>query len=164
MDGKEVAAWHKKTVKVTSEEVVGKMNAMLLGTVEYGTGKNAAVSGYEIAGKTGSAQVPIEGVSGVKDQWFIGYTPTLVGAVWAGYDKTDKNHYLTTHSSQGSAIIFQKLMAKALRNEAADSFNAEDIGQLIEEKEVQEDEEESRGYWDRIREGWRNLKEWNLPW
>ncbi|MDM5454977.1 transglycosylase domain-containing protein [Peribacillus simplex] len=175
-DGKEVAAWKKESTKVTSKGVVDKMNSMLLGTVEYGTGKNAAVSGYEIAGKTGSTQVPIEGISGVKDQWFIGYSPSLVGAVWAGYDKTDEKHYLTTHSSQGTAIIFQKIMSRALQNQASQSFNTQDIGPLIAkqqaviaEQQVKKEEEDKRKqYWidkgKEIRNGLKKWRDWDVPW
>lgn len=168
IDGKEIATWKDKTTKVTSKGVVDKMNAMLLGAVEYGTAKNAAVSGYEIAGKTGSTQVPIEDISGVKDQWFVGYTPSLVGAVWAGYDKTDKKHYLTTHSSQGSAIIFQKIMSQALQNQTMESFHVEDIGPLIEEQQAKEEEAQRKQYWidkgNEIREGLNNWKNWEVPW
>ncbi|WML49686.1 penicillin-binding transpeptidase domain-containing protein [Neobacillus sp. PS3-34] len=108
-DGKVVAEWKEKKFKVTSKSVTDKMNSLLLGVVENGTGKGAQVPGYEIAGKTGSTQVPIEGINGVKDQWFVGYTPGLVGAVWVGYDKTDKNHYLTTTSSEGAASFSASL-------------------------------------------------------
>ncbi|MFD9626344.1 transglycosylase domain-containing protein [Peribacillus muralis] len=178
-EGKKTASLKENSTKVTSKDVVDKMNAMLLGTVEYGTGKNAAVFGHEIAGKTGSTQVPIEGVSGVKDQWFIGYTPTLVGAVWAGYDKTDENHYLTTHSSEGSALIFQRIMAKALQNQAAQSFKAQDIGPFIaeqqaiiteqkEKEEAKEKEDKRKQYWidkgNEIRDGLNKWRDWEVPW
>ncbi|WP_232732483.1 transglycosylase domain-containing protein [Bacillus sp. mrc49] len=177
-EGKEVASLKEKgtkVTKVTSKDVVDKMNTMLLGTVEYGTAKNAAVSGHEIAGKTGSTQVPIEGISGVKDQWFIGYTPSLVGAVWAGYDKTDEKHYLTTHSSEGSALIFQKIMAKALQDQASQSFKTEDIGPFIAEQQAilaeqkeKEKEEKRKRYWidkgNEIKEGWNKWRNWELPW
>ncbi|MFJ7752461.1 transglycosylase domain-containing protein [Peribacillus muralis] len=174
-EGKEVASSKENKTKVTSKSVVDKMNAMLLGTVEYGTAKNAAVSGYEIAGKTGSTQVPIEGVSGVKDQWFIGYTPSLVGAVWAGYDKTDEKHYLTTHSSEGSALIFHKIMAKALQNQTSQSFKTQDIGPfiaeqqaIIAEKKEKEKEDKRKQYWidkgNEIREGLNKWRNWEVPW
>ncbi|MGE7876470.1 transglycosylase domain-containing protein [Peribacillus muralis] len=174
-EGKEVASSKENKTKVTSKSVVDKMNAMLLGTVEYGTAKNAAVSGYEIAGKTGSTEVPIEGVSGVKDQWFIGYTPSLVGAVWAGYDKTDEKHYLTTHSSEGSALIFRKIMAKALQNQASQSFKTQDIGPFIAEQQAiiaeqkeREKEDKRKQYWidkgNEIREGLNKWRNWEVPW
>lgn len=137
-DGKVVAEWKEKKFKVTSKSVTDKMNSLLLGVVENGTGKGAQVPGYEIAGKTGSTQVPIEGINGVKDQWFVGYTPGLVGAVWVGYDKTDKNHYLTTTSSEGAALIFRKFMEEALKNTPPESFNVQHIGNIIEQKRQEE--------------------------
>ena len=50
------------------------MTTMLLGVVEQGTGKCCTNTRRETAGKTGSTQVPIKGINGVKDQWFVGYT------------------------------------------------------------------------------------------
>jgi penicillin-binding protein 2A len=134
-EGEVVAKWQEKKVKVTEKEVTDKMTTMLLDVVENGTGKAARVPGREIAGKTGSTQVPIAGIDGVKDQWFVGYSPQLVGAVWVGYDKTDSNHYLTTTSSEGAAVIFQRVMAKSLENEEIQSFHLTPIEYIIEERE-----------------------------
>ena len=118
-DGKTVAEWKEKKDRVTTKEVTDQMTTMLLGVVEHGSGKSAQIAGREIAGKTGSTQVPIEGVTGVKDQWFVGYTPQLVGAVWVGYDKTDEKHYLKTTSSAGAAIVFREVMKDALKGAPA---------------------------------------------
>lgn len=158
-NGKEMAVWEEQSKKVATKEVVEKMNSMLLGVVKYGTGVNAAVEGHEIAGKTGSTQVPIEGISGVKDQWFVGYTPSLVGAVWVGYDKTDKDHYLTTYSSEGATKIFQKIMAQSLQSKESKSFEAADIGPLIEEQERKAEEENQKNYWEDKKEEFK--KGWN---
>jgi penicillin-binding protein 2A len=125
----------EKKVKVLEGKTADKMTTMLLNVVQSGTGRAAQIPGREVAGKTGSTQVPIEGINGVKDQWFVGYTPQLVGAVWVGYDKTDSEHYLTTTSSEGAAFIFQKVMAKALENEEAQSFNLTPLASIIDEKE-----------------------------
>ena len=46
--------------------------------VRLGTGKRAAISGRQIAGKTGTTD-------NYGDAWFVGYTPELVVAVWVGY-------------------------------------------------------------------------------
>jgi penicillin-binding protein 2A len=133
-EGEIVAKWNEEKVKVIERKAAEKITTMLLDVVENGTGRAARISGREIAGKTGSTQVPIEGINGVKDQWFVGYTPQLVGAVWLGYDQTDSQHYLTTTSSEGAALIFQKLMEKALENEKVERFNLTPLAAIIETK------------------------------
>lgn len=44
--------------KVIDEEVASQMREMLVGVVERGYGRSAQVSGYTVAGKTGTAQIP----------------------------------------------------------------------------------------------------------
>lgn len=137
-EGSVVAQWQGTKIKVMKKEVADKMTTLLLDVVENGTGRAAQIPGREVAGKTGSTQVPIEGINGVKDQWFVGYTPQLVGAIWVGYDKTDSEHYLTTTSSEGAALIFQKVMAKSLENEEAKSFNLTPLAAIIKAKEEED--------------------------
>ncbi|MBP2076638.1 transglycosylase domain-containing protein [Oceanobacillus polygoni] len=82
---------------VFSPQVAWNMTEMLMETVNNGT---AAAGDYSkaLAGKTGTTQHPhVEGQS--KDAWFVGYTPEYVTATWIGYDKSDKDHYLTGGSS-----------------------------------------------------------------
>lgn len=50
----------QKQKRVVSLEAARAMQAMLVEAVEQGTGKNARISGYEIGGKTGTAQKPSE--------------------------------------------------------------------------------------------------------
>ncbi|EIJ81988.1 penicillin-binding protein, peptidoglycan glycosyltransferase [Bacillus methanolicus PB1] len=137
-DGITVAKWKKKKTKVTTKSVADMMTTMLLGVVEHGTGKGAQIPGREVAGKTGSTQVPINGINGVKDQWFVGYTPELVGAVWVGYDKTDKNHYLTTTSSEGAALVFKEIMEDALKDKETSSFHVPHISSYMEKRKQEE--------------------------
>ncbi len=59
-----MAEWKEKKDRVTTKAVTDQMTTMLLGVVEHGSGKSAQIPGREIAGKTGSTQVPIEGVNG----------------------------------------------------------------------------------------------------
>jgi penicillin-binding protein 2A len=80
-----------------------------------------------VAGKTGTTQLPatkeFEGIGdGSKDAWFVGYTPELVGAVWIGYDQTDRNHYLSTSGGYNPALVFKEMMSMALRDVPAASF------------------------------------------
>lgn len=63
---------------VLRPDVVGKMNELLMGVVNEGTGRGAAI-GRPAAGKTGTT-------SDYRDAWFMGYTPNLVTGVWVGND------------------------------------------------------------------------------
>lgn len=121
-DGELVAQWYKKSVRVTSKEVAQKITYMLKGVVDEGTGTVARIPGRPTAGKTGTTQLP-GGGSGSKDNWFVGYTPQLVGAVWLGYDKTDANHYLTTSGSQTATRIFREMMTASLQGEPVKAFD-----------------------------------------
>ena len=62
-----------------SSKTAAQMTAMLVSVVENGYGRKAAVPGYEVAGKTGTAQVPKEDGRGYHEDKtihsFIGYAP-----------------------------------------------------------------------------------------
>ncbi|WP_102959533.1 transglycosylase domain-containing protein [Mangrovicella endophytica] len=64
---------------IVTEDIVGMMNAMLSGVVTSGTGRKAAIKGWQVAGKTGTTQ-------DFKDAWFVGYTANLTTGVWLGND------------------------------------------------------------------------------
>jgi penicillin-binding protein 2A len=171
-EGNTVAQWKEKKERVTTKNVTDHINTMLLGVVEHGSGKTAQIPGREIAGKTGSTQVPIEGVKGVKDQWFVGYTPQLVGAVWVGYDKTDEKHYLKTTSSAGAAIVFREVMKEVLKDTPATSFDVPHIDTLIDKKQKEEEDKKGKSMEEHFNDGakkweekWRRQKEkWEKRW
>ncbi len=64
---------------VLSPEIAYVMTDMLKNVVQSGTARAAAKLGKNIAGKTGTT-------SDYRDNWFIGYNPSLVAGVWVGYD------------------------------------------------------------------------------
>ncbi|GMK40785.1 peptidase [Paenibacillus sp. CCS19] len=120
-DGEIVASAETDNNKAIIDPAIARtMTSMLEGVVTEGTGVEAAIAGRPIAGKTGTTEMPgTDG--GMKDNWFVGFTPQLVGAVWLGYDHTDTSHYLTT-TSKAAAAVFQKLMSEALKDEAVMKF------------------------------------------
>ncbi|WP_053376253.1 penicillin-binding protein 1A [Paenibacillus sp. FJAT-27812] len=87
-----------------------------------GTGTRAAID-RPLAGKTGTTQHGIPGYtgSGIRDAWFVGYTPEWTASVWMGYDKTNKEHILKTGSSQ-AASMFSKVMKSAMKDVPKSSF------------------------------------------
>jgi len=121
-NGEVIAEWNEEPEQITSPEVAQRMTYMLKGVVENGTGRNARIDGREVAGKTGSTQVGIPGISGAKDIWMVAYTPELVGTIWIGYDKTDANHYVSTTSAT-AATILKEMMQQSLLHIPPSSFN-----------------------------------------
>lgn len=94
---------------------------MLQTVVEPGpghTGTAARVPGVTIAGKTGTTNFTAEekqkyniGRSGVRDAWFVGYSPQYTAAVWTGMGKNDRNKIHLTYAEQQIAkLAFKKLL------------------------------------------------------
>ncbi|MDZ7601550.1 MAG: PBP1A family penicillin-binding protein, partial [Hoeflea sp.] len=65
--------------RVIDPAVAAMMNRMLVQVVEAGTGLNARLDGWPVAGKTGTTQ-------SYRDALFVGYTANLVTGVWFGND------------------------------------------------------------------------------
>lgn len=110
--GNTIAKHNSESTRVTTKKVAKEMTDLLLGVVESGTGKGAQIPGVQLAGKTGSTQLPYNDINGTKDQWFVGYTSNLAGAVWLGYDQTDRQHYLPSSSSETAAPLFKTIMER----------------------------------------------------
>jgi penicillin-binding protein 2A len=161
--GNVIAERKEKTVKVTSKAAAREMTSMLLNVVESGTGQRTKIPDVQIAGKTGSTQLPYNDIDGTKDQWFVGYTPSLVGAVWLGYDKTDRDHYLSTSSSETVVPIFRSIMEQVLPYTEQKDFGTESVNdQLAEEAEPDIDlQEQAEEFSERLKE---ELPKWKEKW
>jgi penicillin-binding protein 1A len=70
------------------------MTDILKSAVQYGTGQNAKVEGWDVAGKTGTT-------SSKYDIWFSGFTPRYSMALWMG---SDVNIALANYSSVAAAF------------------------------------------------------------
>jgi penicillin-binding protein A len=70
-DGRETRLDPAHQSRVMSEDTAAELNDMMQDVVSEGTGTAAAVSGIDVAGKTGTAEIS----PGVNDAWFIGFAP-----------------------------------------------------------------------------------------
>ena len=80
--------------RVYDDSVAWIMTDVLKSAVLYGTGKNAQVDGWDVAGKTGTT-------SSKYDIWFSGFTPRYTMALWMG---SDVNIALANYSSAAAAF------------------------------------------------------------
>ncbi|MDF1494292.1 transglycosylase domain-containing protein [Caproiciproducens sp. CPB-2] len=79
-------------------------------TGAHGTGRGAAISGWEVFGKTGTT-------NDEKDSWFIGGTPYAVAGIWTGY-LTPAHLTNTTYA----ASTWKNIMASYLKNKEKLTF------------------------------------------
>ena len=122
--GEPIYTAEPELVEVFSAAAAYIMTDILTSAVQGGTGTNAYISGWQVAGKTGTNGLPTEdpdywGHSGTKDAWFCGYTTALTGAVWMGYDNKfddDGNLQYLPSVFGGSypALLFSNVMSDAL--------------------------------------------------
>ncbi|MCI4646339.1 MAG: PBP1A family penicillin-binding protein [Hyphomonadaceae bacterium] len=96
--------------RVIREDVSRNMTAMMVRTVENGTGGAARVAGWRVAGKTGTSQ-------DWRDAWFVGYARPAVVGVWVGND----NDSAMRRVSGGGlpAELFSGIMGLTLAGEEA---------------------------------------------
>jgi membrane peptidoglycan carboxypeptidase len=97
---------------VLSETQAETIDQLLQGVVRYGTGRAAAIPGWQVSGKTGTTE-------NFGDAWFVGYTPRIVAAVWVGYpDKlipmTTEFHGEPVAGGTFPALIWKAFMQKAI--------------------------------------------------
>ena len=78
-DGQEPTVDQMTTEPLSDAQSLYQIVSILQGAVERGTGRQAAVPGHTIAGKTGTT-------NDVKDVWFVGFSKDLIAGVYLGYD------------------------------------------------------------------------------
>lgn len=107
--------------RVLKEEASEYMRYMLENAINNGTGGRAKVPGQMIAGKTGSTQSEFrEGKD--NDGWFVGFNKHYVGAIWMGYDVSNKDRYLINASSMPSQL-FGEIMKELTKMKPDPSSN-----------------------------------------
>ncbi len=90
--------------RVLAPNVANQMNKMLTSVVTDGTGRNAQLPNWQVAGKTGTSQ-------SFRDALFVGYTANLTAGVWLGNDDGASTKKVTGGGLP--AKIWQAVMAHA---------------------------------------------------
>lgn len=89
--------------KLLEEPIYGK----------YGTGWRAAISDWEVYGKTGTTDDD-------RDAWFVGGTPYAVAGVWSGYD-TPSHLY----STRDPISLWKAIMTRVLEDKDPEEYQFE---------------------------------------
>lgn len=89
--------------RILTDEQVGMMNDMLQTGVQAGTGRQAQLGNWPMAGKTGTSQRN-------RDALFVGYTSNYVGGVWLGNDDDTSTRVF---GGQVPAQIWRDIMTRA---------------------------------------------------
>jgi len=113
--GRTIYVFKPENKQVISTSTATAMTGMLQDVVSQGTGSRALLSQHKVAGKTGTTQAALPGVSkeANRDLWFVGYTSKWTAAVWMGFDRTDAEHYMRSGSGV-AADLFASVMKRAL--------------------------------------------------
>ncbi|MDF7638501.1 PBP1A family penicillin-binding protein [Lactobacillus sp. ESL0791] len=139
------------THRIMSANTAKEMTTMLLGVFTSGTGQSAQPSGFRVAGKTGSTEVPNSYGFGTKDQWIVGYTPDIVVATWVGFDRTNRDHYMHGISETGITRLYKAEMEGILPYTAQTQFSERAPGQIIRQNGSSSDW--THGLGDKIEKG-----------
>ena len=126
-NGKVVGTPSLKEKEVFTKQTAWYMTRMLEAVVNSGTGRSGEFGGA-LAGKTGTTNYPHK-EGAIKDAWFVGYTPSVVGAVWMGYDHTDEEHYLNQGSGY-STKLFKDILTKSELTTATAFTTPADVEEL----------------------------------
>jgi penicillin-binding protein 1A len=105
-EGKLIYSAKPEHQQVLMPEVASQLLKMLMAVVTEGTGRRAQISGYQVAGKTGTSE-------DVKDVWFVGFTPTIACGVWTGRD--DNKPLRAGSGGTLCAPVFKEIVLAALK-------------------------------------------------
>jgi penicillin-binding protein 1A len=112
--------------RVLPLSVAQTIHTMLQGVVQHGTATSAAISGVDVAGKTGTT-------TNYGDAWFVGWTPQITTAVWVGFP--NKLVPMTTLYNGGPveggtypALIWHAFMTSALQILATEQASSHHSG------------------------------------
>lgn len=129
-DGKTLFENKKKEgKKVLSEEVAYLISHILLDNnariAEFGPNSFLRIPGRTVAVKTGTTDEK-------RDNWTIGYTPSLVAGVWVGNNDNSPMNSRIASGVTGASSIWHRLMQLALKGKSEEEFEKPENVEAIE--------------------------------
>ncbi|MFJ8067182.1 PBP1A family penicillin-binding protein [Psychrobacillus sp. NPDC096426] len=128
-DGKTEKDYRPKSKAVMKDSTAYMVTDVLRDVLTKGTAKTAAVSGLDIAGKSGTSNYDANQMkewdlpsSAFPDVWFAGYTTNYSIAVWSGYPEM-KTPMTTNAERYLPQTIFKKVMANISEGTTTDRFS-----------------------------------------
>lgn len=97
-EGKTVMEPQQEKRRVISEQNAYILKSILKEPVNGGTASAAAISGMDVAGKTGTTDSK-------EDRWICGFTPYYAYATWYGFEKKEPISGGNTAADLGAAVI-----------------------------------------------------------
>ena len=125
-DGRRAAVPRKVMSRAINEETAAELRDIMHAVVERGTGGQAKVDGYTVAGKTGTAQKVVNGRYSNSDYnvSFVGFVP-VQNPVFTIVVVVDSPHAVPPYGGTVAAPIFSRIADAALRhNGVPPSFDA----------------------------------------
>lgn len=100
--------------RVVSQETTRRLTELMVGVVERGTGTRAAIPGYRVAGKTGTAQKAVPGGYSETDYIasFVGFAPAHRPALTA---LVILDSPVGNHTGSRAAGVFSGIVGRSLR-------------------------------------------------
>ncbi|MFH1016681.1 MAG: PBP1A family penicillin-binding protein, partial [Pseudomonadota bacterium] len=113
-DGQRLEQRSMEVDQILSPDVAFLVTNLLRGVVERGTARKVPAWGLRrpLAGKTGTTDDN-------RDSWFVGYSPSLLAAVWVG---RDDNVPTGLTGASGALTVWIRFMAEALKRVPQEEF------------------------------------------
>jgi len=109
-DGQVLLTSKPETREVVPRAAAGLLTEAMEDVVSSGTGYEAAFPGMALAGKSGTT-------SGVRDAWFIGYSPYMTCGIWGGFDDNSEQE-----SSTYVKVLWRTIMERGHEGLAEKQF------------------------------------------
>lgn len=128
-DTGEVIEHKENKTQVMSDSTAFMITDSLKSAVNDGISSGAAISGVNVAAKTGTTNFDEATFkaynlpsNAVNDAWIVGYDPDTALAMWYGYDKINKDYISTNVSAVKQRALLYKALGNAVYDKTGKDF------------------------------------------